>query len=338
MTQPSEAVGGSNDTTVVAAADVPIEDRLASAFGGDPDEQPEPEQAATPDDDGPEEEAELTPDDISDNEDEAEAPEEGEPEPIKPPVSLTAEEQEDFKTWPREAQEAFSRRVGELEKGLHSKAQEAKQVRSQVETEAMAAIKQLQDNYAASIQALLPQVPPRPSHQLQADDPWAYAEQMDAHERAVAQHQWSQQQLQAIQSQRSAAQQAEQQQVHQRELEALREALPEWFDATEGPKLHEQMKSIALDLGYSAEQLHDATASEILALKKVSELKVKADKFDTLMAKKMESVRAAKGMPKVSRPGTPRGKGQVANERYTADRQAMRSGDRDAALRVFQNI
>jgi hypothetical protein len=43
-------------------------------------------------------------------------------------------------------------------------------------------------------------------------------------------------------------------------------------------------------------------------------------------------------MPKVSKPGVAQGKGQIANQRYTADRQAMQRGDADAAKRVFSNF
>jgi hypothetical protein len=43
-------------------------------------------------------------------------------------------------------------------------------------------------------------------------------------------------------------------------------------------------------------------------------------------------------MPRVSKPGVAQGKGAVANQRYTADRQAMKSGDQDAAARVFSRF
>ena len=336
MTQPAEAVGGADDPVI--AARPTLEDRLSAALNGDDHDQeqehPGEAEAEVP---GPE----LTPEDVVDEgaeEPEAEASEEADLPPIKPPVSWTTEEQEEFRQLPRALQETLTRRESERERFVQTKAHEARQARTQVESEAVAAFRQLQGNFAAQIQTLLPPIPQRPSHKLQADDPWAYAEQMDAWERSVAQHQWAQQQLQAIQQHRAASEQAERQQAFQREQDALRDTLPEWFDATEGPKLHARMKSIAHDLGYSAEQLHDATATEVLALKKVSELKAKADKYDTLMAKKLEQVRAARGLPRVSKPGVPQGKAQIAGQRYTADRQAMRQGDRGAALRVFADL
>src|SRR5690606_19431394 len=93
--------------------------------------------------------------------------------------------------------------------------------------------------------ALLPPIPERPSYQLQADDPRAFGEQMDAYESAVARHQWAQQQLHAIQQDRAAAEQEARTQEVQREAAALRETLPQWFDDTEGPKLRERAEAIA---------------------------------------------------------------------------------------------
>jgi hypothetical protein len=326
VTHPETEVGGANDTVV--AAEPTIEDRFA-AFAGDDEGEDQPGEAAA-EAEAPET-AELTPEDVT------EAPEAETP-PIKPPVSWTAEEQEAFKTLPRAMQETLTRREAERERFVQSKAQEAKQARSQVESEARSAIEQLQETYSAQLQVLIPQIPERPSHQLQADDPWEYAKAMDVFERTVAQVQYAQQQLQTIQQQREQAEQTARTQEVQREAAALRETLPEWFDETEGPKLRQRAQSIAQHLGYSAEQLNDATANEISALVKASGWKAKAEKYDTLMAKKMEQVRAAKELPRVSKPGVPAGKGAIANERYTADRQAMKSGDRDATARVFSNF
>lgn len=330
MTQPEMAVGGSDDPII--AAEPTLEDRFA-AISDEQVEEPETEAAEAPEANA---EPDLTPDDVP--EEASEDAEQADEPPIKPPVSWTAEEQEEFKGLPRALQETLTRRESEREKFVQSKAQEAKQARAAVEREATAALQQLQDNYAAQVQSLLPPIPERPTHQQLAEDPWTYGPQMDAYENAVAQHQWAQQQLHSLQTQRGQAEQAARQQALLQEQEALQDALPEWFDPVEGPKLHAEMKSIAHDLGYSAEQLNDATASEILALQKISHLKAKADKYDTLMKDKMERVRAAKELPKVSKPGVPQGKGAVANQRYTADRHAMQKGDTDAAKRVFSQF
>jgi hypothetical protein len=335
MTQPpQEAVGGGSDDVVIAAEPT-IEDRFAAIANAEPQDEETPSEEAdeTPVEADAESEAELEPEDVPDEADE-ELP------PIKPPVSWTAEEQEEFKQLPRALQETLTRRESERERFVQAKAQEAKQTRSQVETEAVAAIQRIQDDFAAKLQVLTPQVqPPPPRTMLDVNssdyDPDRYHYLKAVHDDSLAQAQYVQQQIEAIHNQRSQLERAQREQAVQRESEALRETLPEWFDATEGPKLHATVKSIASELGYSAEQVNDATATEIVALARVSEWKAKADKLDTLNARKMEKVREARGMPKVSKPGVPQGKGALANQRYTADRNAMKQGDPDATARVF---
>jgi hypothetical protein len=315
MTEPDQAAAGADDPVI--AAEPTIEDRLATLT----DDLPEA---------GAEDPVELAGTEEAGEDDEQEIP------PIAAPASWTAEEQEEFSRLPRTIQQTLTRREAEREKVVQARAREAGQARFQAEGEARAAIQQLQDTYAAQIQALLPAIPDRPSYQLQADDPRAFGEQMDAYEGAVAQHQWAQHQLQVLQQDRAAAEQAARAQDVQREVAALRETVPGWFDEAEGPKLRQRAGSIASELGYSAEQLHDASANEIAVLVKAGEWKGKADKLDALMVKKMETVGAAKGMPRVSKPGVPQGKEAIANRCYTADRQAMKRGDRDATTRVFK--
>jgi hypothetical protein len=315
MTEPEPTADGADDPVI--AAEPTIKHRFANLTDDLPQE-------------GAEDAEELADPEEADGGDEPVAS------AIEAPASWTAGEQEEFNQLPRVLQLTLTRREAERERMVQAKAREASQARSQAEGEARAAILQMQDTYTAQIQALLPAIPERPSYQLQADDPRAFGEQMDAYEGAVAQHQWAQQQLQVMQQHRAAAEQAARAQDVQREAAALRETLPEWFDEAEGPKLRQRAGSIASELGYSAERLDDASANEIVALVKAGEWKAKADKLDALMAKKSETVRAAKGMPRVSKPGVPQGKGAIANQRYTADRQAMKNGDRDATTRVFK--
>lgn len=321
MTQlPEEgAVGGANDDPIIAAEPT-LEERLGAAISDDEPEAPEapqPEEAVEP---------ELTPEDVAD---------EGEAEPIAPPVSLTAEEKEAFKSWPREAQEAFTRRVGELEKGLHTKAQEAARTRAAVEQEALQTFQQLSTTYAEQLKLLAPQIPQRPSHQLQAEDPYAYAEQMDYYEYAVAQHNHVQQQLAHVaQRQAQVAQQAMTLQNQQTEA-LLKEHFPEYLDPEQSPKLREKLSAAAIRVGYTQDQLANVDGRDILAMREVANALEKADKYDALMKQKMEKVRSAKDLPRVSRPGVAQAPGAVANQRYQADREAMRNGDRDAAARAI---
>src|SRR3546814_6337407 len=87
-----------------------------------------------------------------------------------------------------------------------------------------------------------------------------------------------------------------------------------------------------------AELMAQASSTDILALKRASDWKAKAEKYDKLIAKRMEGVRAAKALPRMARPGVKPGKGQQqsasANRRETALNSfgQTRSGDAAAAL------
>lgn len=329
MTQPLEAVGGSDDTTVIAAEPT-LEDRFA-AFGNDEDEDEEPAEPRQPED-AAEPDASLL------EAEAAEAVEAEDAKPIAPPVSLTAEEKDAFKTWPREAQEAISRRVGELEKGLHSKAQEASKARQAVEQQAVEVIQQLNAQRVQQLEALLPGIPDEPSAHLQIQDPVAYADRIEARRWAINQHNQAMHAIEAIQQQ---SRQMDQYALdtQQRETEAaLREQFPEYLDNVKGAELRTKLGSTALAMGYSPDQLNDVTAQDILAMRLASEWKAKADKFDTLMSKQMANVRGAKDLPKISRPGASQGKGAAQQQRYQSDRQAMQRGDNDAAKRVFSQF
>lgn len=329
MTQPEMAVGGSSDTVV--AAEPTLEDRLSAAFDEQPKEDEEtpgdpppatdsgePEDAAEP-----EAEIEVTDDDL---------------EPIAPPVSWTAEEKAEFAELPRALQETLTRRESEREKFVQTKAQEAKQVKSAIEREAMEAIGRVENAHVQQLQALLPEIPARPSASLMASNPQAYAYQLEVHENAIAQHRYVQQIAAQVNERLSGLEKEAQAQQAREDAEILSEKFPEYLDDGKKPELRRELQSTLRAIGYPEDQIDEASAADILALRAVSQLKAKADKYDTLMARQMEKVREAKTLPKVSRPGVSQGKGAAENQRYIADRQAMRNGDKDAAARAFSRF
>jgi hypothetical protein len=330
MTQqtPGDAVGAASDTVV--AAEPTIQDRFA-AISGDEQEEKKPDEGEEAEAPQGAEADELTVEDVTE-EGEAEAPEEGAEPPIAAPVSWTAEEKEEFGKLPPAVQKTIARRETERETFVQAKAQEAKQTRATVEREALTYVDQLQTTHAQQLQALLPQIPEKPSYQLQVDDPYLYADMMDAHERALAQYNFAQQQLQQIGAQQAQRSQQAATQKAAEMREALVQNFPEFLDPATGPKLQQELESIATDLGY---RIAEADTSDILAMKKVATYKSKADKYDALMAQKMQRVREAKGAPRVSRPGAAQPKGAAESQRYQSDREAMRGGDKDATNRVF---
>jgi hypothetical protein len=226
------------------------------------------------------------------------------PEPIAAPASWKAEEKETFAKLPREIQETLARRESERERFVQSKAQEAKQARTEVEREALGYIQQLHTQAAAQLQHFEQQlaVPP-PNPDLLVEDPELYVQQEKAYRYYAAQR------AEAQQLSQQAAQRAQQAQQQIADLESQRtgavlaEKFPEYLDPENGPKLREELGSIAIELGYPAEQLANVDATDILAMKKAREWRAKAAKWDAIQSRKMEGVRAAKKLPRIAKPG-----------------------------------
>jgi hypothetical protein len=306
MTQPIEAVGGDGNPAEANPA-TPFEDIAAEMLGEDQGEEEESQEveaeAETPE---VEDEPELSEEDV-----EAELP------PIDPPNSLTAEEKEAFKNLPREAQEFTARRIGELEKGFQTKAQEAAQAREAARTEALQHAAQIEAQAAEQLERYAQQFtvnPPDPV--LLTSDPHTYALQLQAYQHYQAQG--NQAQLDAENARARQAQyiealeQQERQQWHQK----LTSDFPEFLDPASGKQ--GELTALAKELGYPDDLIIRATADDILALRKISELKAKADKFDSAMKRQMERVRAGKGsLPPVSKPGVRQG--PDASKRAKAD-------------------
>lgn len=332
MTQPETAV-----SSVAApegnAAPPTIEERFAvHTRDMIPDEEETPQEP----DDGTFEEGETGPEQVAEADD-ADVEAEAEPDlpPIKAPASWTAEEQAEFGELPRALQETVTRREAEREKFVQAKSQEAARVRTELEATALAEVSQLAQAQIQRLQNLLPEIPEKPSAWLQVNNPQQWAEQTEVYEWAVAQHEAVQHDIQQT---AMLAQTAEQERVsreHALNVSILAEQFPEYLSADTAPVQRKLLGSIATELGFSIADLANPTARDILALRKVSELKTKADKYDKLMAERMQHVRSGKQLPKVSRPGQPQGADVVNAKRLEADRQAMRSGDKDAAARVF---
>jgi hypothetical protein len=299
----SPAAGGEAATVTDAATTAPanVIDELTDSFFEGGDDEPD-EEADGPAGEGDALDADDLPDDEpgADGADGAEAADRA----IDPPVSWTAEEKEKFKALPREVQETVARRETERERFVQAKANEAAQARQHAEREAMAEVARVSTAYAEQFGHFLPQIPERPSYQLQIANPIEFAEQMDAHERAVAQHDFVQQQIGQARHQAAQAEQMLRAHAQQQFHQILATEYPEFLHPTEGPKLREQLGSIALELGFPAKNLADVDASDVLAMKRAADWKAKADRYDALMAQKMEKVREAKTLPRLSRPGS----------------------------------
>lgn len=325
MTHPDTPEVGGDGNPADANPATAFEEIAAEMLGEE--EQPEAEVAETEAEDEPSEE---------DIEQEPDLP------AIDPPNSLTAEEKEAFKSLPREAQEFTARRIGELEKGFQTKAQEAAQAKEAARTEALQFAAQLKDEAVQHLTQYAKQFevqPPDP--RLITQNPEAYAQQLATYQYAQAQREQAQRDAEKAAAERdeykAALQQHEAQQFHQR----LKAELPEAYDASGqlNQGFIDTLAATAEALGYDANAINNSTIEELKALKVVSELKADADKYRTLMKKKMERVRAGKNPPPVTKPGAPRGNAQVKKQRADeafARAKALRPGsDRDAAMAEY---
>lgn len=333
MTHPETPEVGGDGNPADANPATAFDDLAAEMLGEEDEEQ---EEAPVEADDEPEAEGdEPEADDdieIEDEDIEADLP------PIEPPHSLTAEEKEAFAKLPREAQEFTARRIGELEKGFQTKAQEAAQKERTAMREAAEYIQQSTGEAAEVLEYyanLL--VAPKPPARLLAENPALYAQMQEDHDRTLAQREQAQQQVNELRAQQQHYQQILAQERIESDHRLLSAELPEFFDPTEGPKLRSQLEATARALGFSDQELAAADAKSILTLKKFADLEAKAAKFDKIMAKQMERVRAGKGkLPPVAKPGVAKGpeasRKAKADQAWAAAQTAKSRNAKDEAL------
>jgi hypothetical protein len=295
-TQPSTAVG-SDSAPVDARTDaLNTFDALADEMFPEDEDQEE-----APADEEAVEDAE--PDAEDDEVIEAEEEDEALP-PIDAPNSWTAEEKAAFAEMPRHLQETVNRREQERERFVQSKAQEAALARRETEQTAIQQLAEIERSYASQYEAIAQQFDvPEPDLSLLAQDQMAYFSQLQAHKNAQAQRQQAQQAASYYAQQAQQREAQAEQAYHAEQQRLLVENFPEYLDPTTGPKLAQELSAVARELGYPPELIREARATDIMAMKKVADLKAKADKFDRLQSSKMEKVRAAKTLPKVAKPG-----------------------------------
>ncbi len=312
-TQPNEAVASESTVDPTADATEAFE-QLADNWN-----EPEPEEDTTEDGDGPTAEVELDETDV-------EAEGQDEPAPINAPVSWTGENKAKFAELPPELQEYVATRETERERFVQSKAQEAARSRQTAEREALQVIENVQREAAQHLQQYAAQLAvPEPDPNLIVEDPELYAQQLNAHRYYAAQSQQAQQQAQQAWAMAEQAQNEQLQYLQQQTLETLQTQFPEYLSEEQGTKLRQELGAVAIELGFTPEELAQPDARDILAMKKVATYKSKADRYDALMAKKMEGVRAAKSLPKVSRPGTRMSGTQVSQTRANAAWEATKN-------------
>jgi hypothetical protein len=326
MAQPETAAGEVGNPADSNPADA-FEAIAAEMLGEEEEQTPAEGEEEPVEGDEPTEEAD---DDLTDEAEEEELP------PIDAPVSWTAEEKERFAGLPRETQEFIAKRETERERFVQSKAQEAARAKSEVEQTAYQQLAEIERGYAQHFQSLAEQLQPqRPNPAMLQHDPQAFYAQQAAYEATVAQQRELQQQAQTYAQQAQAREAHAAQAEHAQQVQILSEKLPEYLDPTTGPKLQAEYTAVAKEMGYPDELISQARATDILAIKTAAEWKAKAARYDALQAKKMEKVRAAKGLPKVAKPGVAQGGDQLRANRAAAAFERAKTSGGQARVEAF---
>lgn len=232
-------------------------------------------------------------------------------EPIEAPTSWAKDAKEVFARLPREAQEIIAKREADRERFVQQKSREAAGTRQAVESEARQALSTIMQNQQQALEQFMPQLPQMPDPRLLASPEHRdiYFQQKAEYDYAVAQREQVSQQLEQVRHHAHAISQQQLQAEIQAEHAVLEEALGDvWSDPSSRAKLLSDLEPIAAELGYPKEVMAEARAADIIALRRIGDLKAKADKYDQLMKKRMEPVRAAKQpLPPAARPGAQAG-------------------------------
>lgn len=259
--------------------------------------------------DTPEEGEESEPEEQAEEaQDEADEPTEA----IDPPVSWGQDAKELFSQLPADLQKQVAERETQRERFVQQKAAEAAEAKRTASVEAMNAFAETQRQYATELEQYASLLAPQaPDPLLLQQDPVAFYQLQAQYEQAKVQHQsMAQRSAQAREEAAWREQQAEAAQL-QADMAILEQAIPEWSDVAKRQELLTDVVRIGADLGYSDDVMRMASAQDIIALRKASEWKAKAAKYDALQKTKMETVRAAKSLPKVVKPGVAPTRGEI---------------------------
>lgn len=265
------------------------------------------------------------------------SPDEGdEPEQpaIDPPVSWGTDAKELFAQLPADLQKQVVEREAQRERFVQQKAGEAAEAKRIAQVEATNALAETQRQYASELeqyaQLFTPQQPdPRLLQTGNPQDAAAFYQLQAQYEQGKAQHQQMMQQAQHARYEAEQREQAARAQATEAELTILAQAVPDWNDDAKRQAFITDVTRVGQELGYTPDILNQATAQDVLALKKALEWKSQADKWQALQKKKMEAVRAAKKLPKVSKPGVAQTNGELAQNRSQAAWQRVKTARTD---------
>lgn len=216
-------------------------------------------------------------------------------EAVVAPASLNAEEKEQFAQLPPDAQRAmsdiFQRRDREIQQGLEA----ARSAQRTAERTAADQTAQMQQHYAQQfnqlVQAFAPQPPPP---ELAQADPARYIALKAQFDHDSAQYGGLVQTISGMSQQSNQHFANRSQEWMQDQIGQLR-SVPEFADDTTRQQFLEGVKATGLELGYTEDSLHQADATDLIALNKVRAWKSDAEKWRTHQKRRNERPRVPSG-------------------------------------------
>jgi hypothetical protein len=274
------------------------------------------------------------PEDEADEDDEDEEPQEA---AIPAPASLNAEEKAAWAQLPPEAQQTIaaieSRRTTEVQNGLA----QARNAQRDAESAAASRVADAQRLFAEQQADIAQRYAPKEPSEQDFPDWGSFSRAKAQYNHRAAQHQDLMQQLGDLHSEAVVEQQRLDGESLQHEWAAVKGDLPEAADPALWQELQTRLTPVALELGYPDELLADATPTDMRAIKRAAAWKEKAEKYDSLMSRKMSKVRSGS---KTAKPNAaqPLGSGK-ARANAKATQRLQRSGSvEDAAAALIGRL
>ena len=280
---------------------------------------------------------------IGEEEPEAADPEAEELPPIEPPRSWTKDEQERFKSYPRELQAYLSEREQQRDRELRRSQNEAAEHRKAIEAE-LAKVDQARKEYEAKLPAIMQALQDAQAgafadirtvddvQRLAAEDPFRYL-QWQAH----------QQKLQAVAYEQEQAGKRQQQEhlaswtkFQNDENAKAAELHPELADPEKAKHLHEGVVELFRDKGFTETDLNNMAAGATYSPFDHRWQSILVDALKYREAQKAKPVAVAKPVPPVQRPGVAPPRGAAKTENLQAlSAKLDRSGSVDDALELL---
>jgi hypothetical protein len=220
----------------------------------------------------------------------------------------------------------------------HKKTNQLAEQRKAVEAEksAIEQAKQARDAYSQRLQAmdsfLNAQIKSEDIEALKETDPIAYAVKVAEQSRMEKQINQIRAERERIAQQQQAEREAHLEAHIAEEAKKVAAAIPDYLDPKKGEKVRAELRSYAKNLGYSDQELANATDSRaVLAL-------WKAAQYDKLVQSKPGVNKKVNEAPKLLKPGTATGKTLSTESAKQDFARLKKTGSRQDAARVFERF